>query len=68
MKHFHHAQDIQPQWGINPFAYLMSSAGIRNKVKNIELTEEERKIQHQLKTKSDQKSAKARQERKRNKV
>jgi len=54
--------------GINPFSSLLQSAGIRGKVDNKELSEEERQVQHQLKMQADQKSAKARQNRKRNKV
>jgi len=54
--------------GINPFASLLQRSGIASQVGNRELTEEERHIQHKVKMKADQKSAKARQNRKRNKV
>jgi hypothetical protein len=54
--------------GANPFSSLLQSAGIGRKVQHKELTEEERQVQHQLKMQADQKSAKARQNRKRNKV
>jgi hypothetical protein len=54
--------------GVNPFAHLFQMAGIRSRLANQELTEEERQLQHHLKMESDKKSAKARQNRKRNKV
>jgi hypothetical protein len=54
--------------GINPFASLLQRAGLAGKNENAELTEEERKLNHEIKMKADQKSAKARQNRKRNKV
>lgn len=47
----------------NPFAYLFQKS-----VKGEALTPEEKKLKHQLKVRSEQKSAKARQLRKRNKV
>lgn len=52
--------------GFNPFAYLFQR--LQMKALSEVRTEEERKEQHQLKMKADQKSAKARQNRKRNKV
>lgn len=54
--------------GINPFSSLLQSAGIAGKNNNAVLTDEERQLQHKLKMQSEQKSAKARQQRKRNKV
>lgn len=54
--------------GINPFSSLLQSAGIGVKVANEVLTEEEKQAKHKLKMASEQKSAKARQQRKRNKV
>jgi hypothetical protein len=52
--------------GFNPFAYLFQK--LQMKALNEVKTDEEKKAQHQLKMKADQKSAKARQNRKRNKV
>jgi len=54
--------------GINPFSSLLQQAGIAKKVDNAELTEEERQIRHEVKMASEQKAARARQLRKRNKV
>lgn len=54
--------------GVNPFSSLLQSAGIATKNNNAVLTDEERQLQHELKMQSEQKSAKARQQRKRNKV
>lgn len=54
--------------GVNPFSSLLQSAGIGTEVANQEISEEERQLNHELKMKADQKSAKARQNRKRNKV
>ena len=47
----------------NPFAYLFQKM-----IAGIKLTPEEKIIKHKLKMSADQKSAKARQNRKRNKV
>lgn len=52
--------------GYNPFSYLLAS--LQSKAFNEVKTEEERHLQRQLKMKADQKSAKSRQNRKRNKV
>lgn len=54
--------------GINPFSSLLQSSGIANSIKTVEELELERKEKHALKMRADQKSAKARAERKRNKV
>lgn len=49
--------------GMNPFAYLFQKV-----LAGQEITAEEKQLKHQLKMQADQKSAKARQNRKRNKV
>jgi len=54
--------------GVNPFSSLLQSAGIGTKVNNEVITEEEKKRNHKTKMASEQKSAKARKERKRNKT
>lgn len=54
--------------GINPFSSLLQKAGIADKNEAAEITEEERKMNHEVKMASEQKSARARQNRKRNKV
>ena len=52
--------------GYNPFSYLFAS--LQAKVLKETQTEEERQIQHQVKMAGEQRSAKSRQNRKRNKV
>lgn len=52
--------------GYNPFAYLFSS--LQTKALKEVQTEEERHLQHKVKMAGEQRSAKARQNRKRNKV
>jgi hypothetical protein len=54
--------------GVNPFSSILQYAGLGSKVADAETSEEERKEQHRVKTVSEQHSAKARQQRKRNKV
>lgn len=49
--------------GYNPFSYLFNQM-----FQERERTDEEKKIDHQVKMQTEQKSAKARQQRKRNKV
>jgi hypothetical protein len=54
--------------GVNPFSSLLQSSGIADKNKTEEELIAEKHMKHQLKMAADQKSAKARQQRKRNKV
>lgn len=54
--------------GVNPFSSILQSSGIATANKTDEEIEAERQKKHKLKMSADQKSAKARQQRKRNKV
>lgn len=54
--------------GVNPFSSILQSSGIADANKTEEELIEEKHLKHQLKMAADQKSAKARQQRKRNKV
>lgn len=54
--------------GINPFSSLLQSAGIATANKTEEELEAEKDMKHKIKMAADQKSAKARQQRKRNKA
>lgn len=54
--------------GINPFSSLLQSSGIAQSNQTEEEKENERKKIHSVKMASEQKRAKARQQRKRNKV
>ena len=49
--------------GMNPFSYLFSKFFAQK-----EMTDDEKKLQHTIKMQTEQKAAKARQQRKRNKV
>lgn len=49
--------------GMNPFSYLFSKFFAQK-----EMTDDEKKLAHKIKMTTEQKSAKARQQRKRNKV
>ena len=54
--------------GVNPFASILQSSGIAESNKADEQIKTEKHIQHKLKMKADQRSAKARSLRKKNKV
>jgi len=54
--------------GVNPFAYLFQRLSILAMMEGRNKEQAEKKVTHDLKMKADQKSAKARQNRKRNKV
>lgn len=54
--------------GVNPFARLLEMLSLRQQIEGYSKEESEKRVQHQLKMKADQKSAKARQNRKRNKI
>ncbi len=54
--------------GVNPFSTILQSSGIADQNKTEEELTAEKHLKHQLKMAADQKSAKARQQRKRNKV
>ena len=54
--------------GINPFALILQRAGILKQLEGKTQEQAEKEVQHELKMAADQKSAKARQNRKRNKV
>jgi len=54
--------------GVNPFSSILQRSGIADSNKTEEELIAEKHLKHQLKMSADQKSAKARQQRKRNKV
>ena len=54
--------------GVNPFANLLSRMAQKYVVEGATQEEAEKKVDHQIKMMTEQKSAKARRQRKRNKV
>lgn len=54
--------------GINPFARLLAQLSLAKQIAGRSKEQAEKEVAHELKMKADQKSAKARQQRKRNKV
>ncbi len=58
--------DFSQGSGKNPFAYLLN--GLQSALNKKEKTDDERKIEHQVKMSTEQKSARSRQLRKKNKI